>query len=131
MVQSREIIPLWRRRLMRQRVAPLLHKLAAIDGLVALHSGSDVCARRGSFEMHNNTLRLVVNAIAPCTQGEAIIRIFVVSRLETRVKPAELEKQGARRCQQRSRTIVDFAEKAVQRRIRCLVVFPKIVPGPV
>src|SRR5579862_7301399 len=81
--------------------------------------------------MNNHALRLVVHAIAFCAQCEAIIRILVICGVEAGVEAALFQKQFSRRCEQRSRTVIDFPEEAEKGRVRILVVLAEIASGSV
>src|SRR5437762_7528021 len=128
-MHCRRIVLLWRRRMTRQHVPPFFEEFFAIGYLIALYTAAEVGAGSGSFEMDNDTVGLVVDAISPRAQAEAIVGVFIVGRLETCIERAEFQEQLARRRKQRTGTVIHFAQIAVQGSIRCFVVFSEIASG--
>jgi hypothetical protein len=69
---------------------PLLHELAPVYDLVALHPTRDIGTMNLPFEMNDDAFWLIEHLITHLPNAEAIIGILIISRAVPRVEAADL-----------------------------------------
>lgn len=107
--------------------APLVDEDAAVELLVALHTGGDVRAVGDAFVVHDDRRGLDHRPVPGRPHGEREVGVLVVGGREARVEAADALEQVAADQQGRAGAVVDVAQGLVPGRVRRLQ--PAVVPA--
>src|SRR5579884_2111739 len=97
--------------LARERVAPLLVELLAVDDLKAFEAGARVCARGRALVVDEPRARLIDDLEAERAHAHADVRVLVVGGRVAPVEPAETVEQIFSHEQRRAGAVVNLARE--------------------